>query len=202
MARTAKTKAAIGFRAHSGWAAMVAVGGDPNLPEVIDRRRVELADPAVPGFPQPYHAAERLQLKEAEDLIGGCVDAAGRMARESLVSVVGELTEAGYKPLGCGLLLSSGRLPVTLAGILASHTMIHTAEGELFRDALAQASRHCKLPLTGIKERELFDRAASALDLSLDDIQLHLAEMGRPIGPPWRQDEKLAALVAWLVLVP
>jgi hypothetical protein len=62
--------------------------------------------------------------------------------------------------------------------------MIHTAEGELFRDALAQASRHCKLPLTGIKERELFDRADSALNLSLDDIQLHIAEMGRSVGPP------------------
>jgi hypothetical protein len=200
MAKNAKTKAAIGFRAHSGWAAMVAVGGDPNLPEVLDRRRVELADPAVPGFPQPYHAAEGLQLKQAEKLIGGCVDAAGRLARASLINVVDELAEAGFKPVGCGLLLSSGRLPATLAAILASHTMIHTAEGELFRDALAQASRHCKLPLTGIKERELFDRAASALDLSLDDIQLHVAEMGRSVGPPWRQDEKLAALVAWLVL--
>jgi hypothetical protein len=180
---------------------MVILGGNPNSPEVIDRRRLELADPDVPGFPQPYHAAEGLQLKQAEKLIGGCVDAAGRLARASLVKAVGELGDAGFKPVGCGLLLSSGRLPATLAGILASHTLIHSAEGELFRNALAQASRHCKLPLTTVKERELFDRAAAELDLALDDIQLHVAEMGRSIGPPWRQDEKFAALVAWLALV-
>jgi hypothetical protein len=180
---------------------MVVIGGDPNSPEVIDRRRLELADPAVPGFPQPYHAAEGLPLKQAEKLIGKCVAAAGRLARAALVDVVADLTHSGFKPVGCGLLLSSGRLPGTLAAILASHALIHSAEGELFRDALAEASGHCKLPLTTVKERDLFDRAAAVLDLPLDDIQVHVAEMKRYVGPPWRQDEKFAALAAWLALV-
>ena len=195
------TKAAIGFRAHSGWAALVVVGGDKDAPSVIDRRRVELADPAVPGFPQPYHAAEGLQLKQAEKLIGKCVDAARRLARAGLGEVIDELIRQGYRTKGCGLLLSSGRLPGTLAAILASHALIHTAEGELFREALTHASRHFKLPVTAVKERELFDHAAATLHRPADYLQAHISEMGRAIGPPWRQDEKLAALVGWLALV-
>ena len=36
--------AALGLRAHSGWAALVAVGGGPASPQVLDRRRIEMAD--------------------------------------------------------------------------------------------------------------------------------------------------------------
>ena len=46
-----------GFRAHSGWAAMVAVAGTILAPLVIERRRVVIADPSMAGSKQPYHAA-------------------------------------------------------------------------------------------------------------------------------------------------
>jgi hypothetical protein len=201
MTKRKASLAAIGFRAHSGWAALVVVGGDTDAPSVIDRRRIELADPAVPGFPQPYHAAEGLQLKQAEKLIGKCVDAARRLAMAGLGEVIDELVRQGYKTVGCGLLLSSGRLPGTLAPILASHALIHAAEGELFREALTHASRYFKLPVTAVRERELFDHSAAALHVPAGELRNRIAEMGRSIGPPWRQDEKLAALVGWLALV-
>ena len=41
------THAALGLRAHSGWAALVAVAGTRGAPAVIDRRRIELADPTI-----------------------------------------------------------------------------------------------------------------------------------------------------------
>lgn|SRR5262245_62477736 len=201
MTKRKASLAAIGFRAHSGWAALVVVGGEPGSPTVIDRRRIELADPSVPGFPQPYHAAEGMQLKQAEKLIGKCVDVARLLAGAGLGEVIDQVVSQGHKLVGCGLLLSSGRLPGTLAAILASHALIHTAEGELFREALNHASRHFKLPVTAVKERELFDHAAATLHIPADDLQSHISEMGRPIGPPWRQDQKLAALVGWLALV-
>jgi hypothetical protein len=49
------------------------------------------------------------------------------------------------------------------------------------------------LPLTVVKERELFTRAS-------ERIERHVAAMGKGIGPPWRQDEKFAAVAAWLAL--
>ena len=57
---------AVGFRAHSGWAAVVSLAGPPASPTVVDRRRIELADAAIEGSKQPYHEAEGKKPKEAE----------------------------------------------------------------------------------------------------------------------------------------
>jgi hypothetical protein len=38
------------------------------------------------------------------------------------------------------------------------------------------------------------------LKLAPDAITARLAALGKPLGPPWTQDEKLASLAAWLVL--
>ena len=52
---------AIGIRVHSGWGAVVAVSGEANSLEVIDRRRIEIIDPKTPGAFQPYHFAQSLE---------------------------------------------------------------------------------------------------------------------------------------------
>ena len=65
-----ESAAALGFRAHSGWAALVAVAGTPQSGQVLLRRRIELADPKVPGSKQPYHAAEGEKFPKAEKIIG------------------------------------------------------------------------------------------------------------------------------------
>lgn len=90
----------------------------------------------------------------------------------------------------------SGRQPGTLASTLASHAMIHTAEGEFFRNAIARASDQIGLPVTRVKERELWELAEAAVAVPAERLQNHLASIGKTAGPPWRQDEKLAAMVA------
>ncbi len=194
------TKAAVGFRAHSGWSALVAVAAGARWPVVIDRRRIELADAAIPGSMQPYHAAEPMKLKDAEACIQRSIDQARLLAQRALHAAIDELRKSGHEVAGCGILLASGRPAPALAAILASHALIHTAEGELFRDALRYASERCKLPVTAVKERDLFERAAAELRIPSGELQRRVAEMGRAIGPPWRQDQKLAALVGWLAL--
>ncbi len=197
---SATTRAALGLRAHSGWAVLVVVAGPPRSPKVIERRRIELADPGTPGSKQPYHAAERLDLKEAAKLVRRCADEAKRLARRAFRAIIHEVRERGHDVVGCGILLASGRPATTLAATLASHALIHTAEGELFRNALTHASEHCDLAVTGVRERDLFARGAAELRLPTDELRRRVAELGRPIGPPWRQDEKHAALVGWLTL--
>lgn len=197
--RALTAHAALGFRAHSGWAALVAVAGTPHSLAVIDRRRIELAEPG-PDSMQPYHAAAELDLKEAEQFVRRCAERARFLAQLALRAVIADLGKKGHVVAGCGLLLGSGRPATTLAATLASHALIHTAEGQLFRDALTHASEHCGLPVTGVKERELFARAAAELGVPVDELQLKVTELGRPLGPPWRQDEKYAALAGWLAL--
>src|SRR5262249_36153536 len=133
-------------------------------------------------------------------LVKRCHDGACRLAQRAVSAAVDGLQAKGYRVVGSGLLLASGRPLPELPAILASHALIHSAEGELFRDALVQASEGCRLPVLRVKERELMDLSAAALDQDAPRIQQQLAAWGKALGPPWRQDEKLAALVAWLAL--
>ena len=193
-------KAALGFRAHSGWAVMVAVGGSASAPVVLERRRVELVDRQIAGAVQPYHAAAEMELKDAEAFLGRCADAANAMAAATLRDVLAELAARGYQATGCGVLLAGGRPAGDLAKTLASHPAIHTAEGEFFRNALKRAAESHGLVVTGIKERDLSGHAAGKLGVPADELQRQVAGLGKAAGPPWRQDEKLSALIGWLVL--
>jgi hypothetical protein len=192
--------AAIGFRAHSGWAAAVAIAGPPHAPAVVTRRRIEMTERGVTGPSQPYHAAVGLDIREAQRVVGNCAELAAAQAATALRGFVEDLRRLGHRVKGCGLLLASGRPLPPLEKILASHPLLHTAEGELFRDALRAASRECGLQLTTVKERDLFARAAAELRLPAERIERHIAAMGKGIGPPWRQDQKCAAVAAWLAL--
>src|SRR5690349_24426363 len=74
----------LGFRVHSGWAAVVAVKGPASSPAVVDRRRIELADPAIRGSLQPFHAAAELDPAAAEELIKQRADSTNALALQSL----------------------------------------------------------------------------------------------------------------------
>ena len=105
-----------------------------------------------------------------------------------------------YKLNGAGVLLASGKPLPALDKILSSHALIHTADGELFREALLHASARCGLAMTCVKERELLDRAVQAFRLKPDALLRRVTELGRSLGAPWSQDEKFATLAAWLAL--
>ena len=192
------TDAALGLRVHSGWAALVALSGPLATPAVIARRRIELVDRDSPGGHQPFHAARGLPLGAAQDLVGHALDGATRMARGALAAAAGELRRQGAGRIACGILQSSARPLPSLAAVLASHALVHTAEGELYRDALAKAAAAQGALVLPIKERELLDRYTARLGVAPGDLERHLAELGRTLGPPWRQDEKLATLAGWL----
>jgi hypothetical protein len=191
--------AAIGLRSHSGWASLVALEGPAENPSVLLRRRIELSQ-KLPR--QPFHAAEGRPFKEAEALIRQATEETRTLASQELRQALAEVGAGRRGAIGCGLLLAAGRPLPALAQILASHALIHAAEGEMFRDALRSASRQCHLHMTEVKERELHDHATRRLGVPPADLNQRLTEWGRALGPPWRQDEKLAALVAWLALIP
>jgi hypothetical protein len=194
------TSAALGLRAHSGWAVLVAVAPPLHAPVVLDRRRIELMDPRVPGFPQPYHAAKNLPFAKAKALIDRCEAGARQVARQSLVEALDFLRVKDFTVASCGLLLASGRPLPALAQVLQSHALIHTAEGALFREALAEAARHAGLRLITAKERDVAALAAEKLAVAPEALTQHVNSLGRALGPPWRQDHKAATLAAWIAL--
>lgn len=192
--------AALGLRAHSGWAALVIVAGSASSPEVIGRRRIETADPAVRGSKQPFHAAEPLPFPEAAALITKCRESTTLLSCQALRAAIEECKKEGYEPAACGVILGSGRALPSLEKILASHALIHTAEGEFYRQALIDAAELCNLPAVSIKERELFEQSSAELKLTIKQIEGVISDLGRKLGPPWTQDQKYAALAGWLAL--
>jgi len=193
-------RAALGFRSHSGWAALVAVAGSPGAPIVIERRRVQTADLGIRGSLQPYHAAKEMRFAEAEAYLDRCGAATRRMAQTAVSEAVAELAGKGYAVAAACVLLGSGRPPTDLAATLRSHPVIHTAEGDFFRHALKTACESSGLPVLAIKEKALIEQAAATLRMSPDNLQLRVAALGKSLGPPWRQDEKLCAIAALLAL--
>lgn len=191
-------QAAIGFRAHTGWAAAVTLGSTPASPEVIDRRRVNLLEPDVPW--EAYHAAGRMAPDEAEELIVRAAASAARMATQALRELITEVRTAGQEIVASGVVLSGARPLLTVAEALSSHVSKHSAEGQLYRQALLDASRACGLRVIALAERELFDAAAAQLVQSVYEVRRRINELGRELGPPWAQDQKNAALIAWLAL--
>jgi hypothetical protein len=110
------------------------------------------------------------------------------------------MQEQRLKLARCGLLLASGRPLPALEKILASHALIHTADGELFREALLHASARCGLQEFTIKEKELLDCAGQEFRAKPKELMRRVSELGRSLGAPWSQDEKFATLAAWLAL--
>lgn len=98
------------------------------------------------------------------------------------------------------ILLSSARPLPDLEEILASHALIHTAEGEFFRQAFRSAFEKLRIHVKGIRARDLDDSAVQAFGKAAPAIQKRINGMGRSLGAPWTKDEKTAALAAAIVL--
>jgi len=193
-------RAAIGFRVHSGWAAMVAVSLEGSSPVVLHRRKLLLVKTFSYTFRQPYHTAEKMPLGDAAEFVRAVEKESQELALSGLRVLEKELDSVNYKIGGCALLLASGRKLPEFEKILASHALIHTADGELFRESIRQACTRAKLPLAAITERELLTAAATRLKKKPEFLNRRVTALGKSLGPPWTQDEKLATLAAWLTL--
>ena len=191
--------AAFGVRMHSGWGTLVCMSGDPAISELVDRRRIVIIDPMTQGAKQPYHFAENLGLEEAERHLQKCAAVSQRLAVQAMREMLDGVTARKYRVLGCAMLLASGRALPSLQKILASHALIHTAEGEFFRNVVSDACEACHIPVMRFRERELNERANTTFGNRAPSVRQHISELRKTVGSPWTQDEKNAALAALII---
>jgi hypothetical protein len=183
---------AAGFKAHSGWAALIVLGESDAGLVVIDRRRIELVDPAdIDWAKQPYHAAESLPASEAHKLIERAIASAHRIAAKEMRAFVKRSHVAGHEIAGCTVLVGSPMPDWTIEQIRSVHVRMHKAEGVLFPAALIRAAEGCDVKVVATPEKEL---AANA------DATRTIAALGKSVGPPWGKDQTNAALAAMTVL--
>jgi hypothetical protein len=192
--------AAVGFRVHSGWTSLIAVALEKNRPIILLRQRPHLVATFSYGYRQPYHTAEKMTLDEARTFLEQQRVEARTLALSAIRSAQTEVAQQGYNLTHAALLLASGRPLPELPKILASHSIIHTADGEFFREAILHACKRMKLAMNPIKERELLATASATLRRKPAALTKFLTNLGKPLGSPWTTDEKFAALAAWLAL--
>lgn len=186
---------AIGFRVKSGWATAILLG-QPESPRVLDRRIIELCDPAVPESRQPYHHAMGTLEEDAAEIRRrtGIVQ---RAAETSVKALLAAYREIGYAPRSATLVVGSLIDPAKVAN---PHIRAHASEGQLFRTVLQEALQSAKIACAAMTEKTVYTNAAAALGRTEDEVKRTVSALGRDIGGPWRADEKLATAAAWMRL--
>ncbi len=186
---------------HTGWAAALALAGPAREPVVLDRREVEMiagSDPEKP--PYVYHAGRNLDLRAAEKLVRESAAVSRKKAEAAVREVVAALAGEGYEIVAAALPVSDRAVSAPLESILASHALIHAAEGELYRGAIREAVQEVGIEVRTVRAKEIPARAAAALGIPEAKIADWLARLGRAAGKPWAKDQKDACLAAVIAL--
>lgn len=188
--------AALGFRVKSGWAAAVLLKGPADSPVLRDNRVIDLSDPQFPETRQPYHAAFG-QLETDPRKTNRRRDIVHRITKQSITDLLSEYRREGYAIARACLVVGSQLDPATIAN---PHIRAHALEGELFRSALEQALEAHSIRTGILVERAAYNRAATQLKKSIEEVSDTTQKFRRFTDGPWRAEQKLAALAAWFSL--
>jgi hypothetical protein len=194
--RTDKTRAAVGFAVKSGWAVAVLVNGPLATPQVVDSRRIELSDPAIPESRQPYHAGFGTARPDSPDL-SRLLRAVRRFGRHSVTDVIRQYRAAGHQVIGAGVVVGSLIDPER---IVNAHIRIHAREGQLFRGVVEGAVRASGQACSVWRERDLYGVAADTLKQPEERVRGTVKALGNAVAGPWRTEQKAATVAAWLML--
>ena len=192
--------AALGCRAHTGWAAQVVVAGTVARPEVVFRGRAELGDPAGRVKRNAYQAARGLEPAEAVALIEAAERIAAKQAAAGLRRTLRDARREGAIVGACGVVVGAFPKAARLESILASHALAHAAEGRLYQRALLQSAESRGLDTIAVPKRSIWEQGETALGITRDELRRLIEQLRREVGPPWAEDQKLAALAAWIAL--
>jgi hypothetical protein len=152
---------------------------------------------------EPYRVAHELargaQGGASPEAAAGVAEGRGRqdrLAAKGLQNIVRRLDEA---PLVAALLVNrAGWITDLLEYSLAWPEHVPVAEGLAVRDALRFACKACRIAVVELDEKSLPDLAVNALGLSSGAIEACLKGLGATVGRPWRKEQKLACLSAWI----
>src|SRR5262245_56412316 len=146
-------RVALGIKPHTGWAIVVAVDDTGGI---LARRRMTMVDDDELRF--AWHSSQRLERSPKSALAHErkVAKLAKAAADDELAGVV---REAGGTVEVAAIVGEPRDLP-SAARILASHALLHGAEGELFRSVLADAAQDLGLDVAHVhpKDAVLGDR--------------------------------------------
>src|SRR6266849_2147935 len=183
----------IGLRAKTGRAIVVVLGGSVDAPQVLKKFEMALVDPKFPATAQPFHEVMDLPWEESQKAVRKSARAIEAIAKKALARLITDLQSQGMKVSGVGVV---GARDSDLARIGNYHIRAHAAEGVLFRQVLDLAADANGLKRRTFPDRELEQIAAAELGPEGASVKRKLNDLRHAVPPPWRADEKQAALAA------
>ncbi len=177
-----KPRLAIGFKAHTGWAAAVVIGEGRGEPSGVAKGRITMLETFARAA--VYHQAleGNLTADQARPLIDAAFRDALARAKEEIAKLAADRARA--------VIISRNGPPLPpLESIIRSHPLVHAAEGELYRDVVARACESMGMETVRVPAKKLPKMPAA------------LAAAGAASGPPWAADQKACAVAAWSVLL-
>src|SRR6266852_455840 len=190
-------EAALGFRVKSGWAMVVLLSGASSPPKVIDRRRVELADPAVPDSAQPFHAGLDLPKAAGAKAVARLVRCVEQSSERAIAELIKNYRAGDYRIVGAGIVVGSTVDPQTIRN---DHIRAHAEEGRLFRVVIENALKLSRLKSSVTREKDSIGEGKRVLGISEPRLRTELAKMGKAVEGSWRAEEKAATLAALMAL--
>jgi len=196
----------LGFRAGRGGSTVVGVATDDCEPRIVLSAFLATSAEGDRLSREPYHVAAEMARgpnnmvsAEAAEAVAEGRKRQDQIAAKSLDAIVRKLV--GYKPVIAALLVNrAGWITDLLEYSLAAPEHPAVAEGLAVRDALRFALARSGIKVIEMDEKSLPDTASGALHLSIADIDMRLKALGVSAGRPWRKEQKLACLSAWLAV--
>jgi hypothetical protein len=176
----------IGVSDHGGWAVLVTVAADGTI---LDRRRVELVDEDLPKIPH-HSEAQALPLHDGVALVERVRASAERHAKLVLDAVAEAVSG---RILGVALRLCP-ELPPTIAERITDYRAQNVADWVMYRRALAGAAEARGWAVLWYDAKKVFEEAGKAL--RIEDVDAHLLQLRKSIGPPWGKDQRVAMAAA------
>lgn len=213
--------AGLGFRAIRGGAVTVAIAIDEKTPRVVMSTFLATAAEGDRLAFEPYHVAVEMAqsragrpqrgrtpypadaLVEATAAIAEGRRRQDAMAANGLEVILGRLRDAGCEPKIAAVLINRAgwlteelRLPHSLYA--PEHPPV--IEGLAVRDALRFALGQRAVKVAEMDEKSLPDLASQLFGASPAALDAQLKAAGANAGKPWRKEQKLACLAAWVSL--
>ena len=186
----------IGIAHHLGWAVAVTASADH---KVVDRRRLELIEPGVPGAPIHHEGGPHLLHRRAEPLDDNALRALVADVRASVTRAA----SAALDKLATGLpgpvvSMSLRAWPADFPEDIAVQRRVpyeSRADSVMYRQVLAELARD-RGWLVHLYDARVEDEAVRILGERADEV-LHGPRA--TLGPPWSKDHRMA-LAATIVV--
>lgn len=197
----------LGLRAMKGGAAMICVEANATSPRAVFSTFLATSEGSDRLSFEPYTLGFELAASDDAGSNERAIDAVKTgtkrqvgFAKKNLEAKLIALKSDGFSVGGAGLLVNrAGWVTDLIEYGLSSPEHAAVAEGLSVRDALRSAMRALKLSWIEIDEKSIESSVGDLFSISPSEINTMLKRAGKEVGRPWRTEQKLAYLAAWLI---